>query len=208
MRVSPGRSLFPCFVARFMLPGVAFSNSSMTPFSFNSGAKRFSLSPLFLEGKLFSSFFNPLTAEWALRALIDFTLSNARRFYSSMENPLDGKGLNLSWRVRSAYLDIMVYWLIYHKGSKKSWIALSNDPVLNKAEENIPPVNSTINESFPRGLISYRIYSNKRRIWDKKVYKRLTPDALTADIFALVIMKLSGFFTAWISLVILDLLSV
>ena len=36
---------------------------------------------------------NPLTAEWALRALIDFTLSNARRFYASMGNPLDGKGL-------------------------------------------------------------------------------------------------------------------
>ena len=36
---------------------------------------------------------NPLTAEWALRALTDFTLSNARRFYSSMGNPLDGKGL-------------------------------------------------------------------------------------------------------------------
>ena len=36
---------------------------------------------------------NPLTAEWALRALIDFTLSNARRFYSSMGNLLDGKGL-------------------------------------------------------------------------------------------------------------------
>ena len=36
---------------------------------------------------------NPLTAEWALRALIDFTLSNARRFYSLMGNPLDGKGL-------------------------------------------------------------------------------------------------------------------
>ena len=34
-----------------------------------------------------------LTAEWALRALIDFTLSNARRFYSSMGNPLDRKGL-------------------------------------------------------------------------------------------------------------------
>ena len=31
---------------------------------------------------------------------------------------------------------------------------------------------------------------------------------LTADIFALVIMKLSGLFTAWISLVILDLVSV
>ena len=37
--------------------------------------------------------FNPLTAEWALGALKDFTLSNARRFYSSMGNPLDGKGL-------------------------------------------------------------------------------------------------------------------
>ena len=37
--------------------------------------------------------FNPLTAEWALRALIDFTLSNARRFYSSVGNSLDGKGL-------------------------------------------------------------------------------------------------------------------
>ena len=35
----------------------------------------------------------PLTAEWALRALIDFTLSNARRFYASMGNPLAGKGL-------------------------------------------------------------------------------------------------------------------
>ena len=38
---------------------------------------------------------NPLTAEWALRALIDFTLSNARRFYSSMGNPLEGKGLRI-----------------------------------------------------------------------------------------------------------------
>ena len=37
--------------------------------------------------------FNPLTTEGALRALIDFTLSNARRFYSSMGKPLDGKGL-------------------------------------------------------------------------------------------------------------------
>ena len=33
----------PYFVVFFMLPGVAFSNSSMTSFSFNSGAKRFLL---------------------------------------------------------------------------------------------------------------------------------------------------------------------
>ena len=39
---------------------------------------------------------NPLTAEWVLRALIDFTLSNARRFYLSMGNPLHGKGLTTS----------------------------------------------------------------------------------------------------------------
>ena len=31
-------------------------------------------------------------------ALIDFTLSNARRFYSSMGNPLGGKGLNLKFK--------------------------------------------------------------------------------------------------------------
>ena len=37
---------------------------------------------------------NPFPCEWVLRALIDFTLSNARRFYSSTGNLLDGKGLN------------------------------------------------------------------------------------------------------------------
>ena len=39
---------------------------------------------------------NPSTAEWALRALTDFTLFNARRFYLSMGNPLVGKGLTTS----------------------------------------------------------------------------------------------------------------
>ena len=42
--------------------------------------------------------------------------------------------LNLSWRVRLPYLEIMVCWLIYHNGwaNKKSWIAFSSDPVFNK----------------------------------------------------------------------------
>ena len=40
---------------------------------------------------------NPLTAEWALRALPDFTLSNARRFYSSMGNSLAGRGIIIIW---------------------------------------------------------------------------------------------------------------
>ena len=40
--------------------------------------------------------FNALTAVGALMTLIDFTLSNARRFYSSMGNLLDGTGLTTS----------------------------------------------------------------------------------------------------------------
>ena len=50
------------------------------------------------EGKLESPLeerrkLNPFPFEWVLRALIDFTLSNARRFYSAMGNLLDRKGL-------------------------------------------------------------------------------------------------------------------
>ena len=40
--------------------------------------------------------FNPFPSKWVLRALIDFTLSNARRFYSSMGNLSDRKGLTTS----------------------------------------------------------------------------------------------------------------
>ena len=34
---------------------------------------------------------NPFPFEWVLKALIDFNLTNARRFYSSMRNLSDGK---------------------------------------------------------------------------------------------------------------------
>ena len=47
-------------------------------------------------GKLITTTVNPFPFEWVLRALIDFTLSNARRFYSSMGNLLDGKELTTS----------------------------------------------------------------------------------------------------------------
>ena len=47
---------------------------------------------------------NPLTAEWVHRAFIDFTLAKARRFYSPMGNPLDGKGLKY---LRFVYYCIM-----------------------------------------------------------------------------------------------------
>ena len=39
---------------------------------------------------------NPLTAVDALITLIDFTLSNARRFYTSMGNPFPVKGSTTS----------------------------------------------------------------------------------------------------------------
>ena len=79
---------------------------------------------------------NPLTAEWAITALIDFTLSNARRFYSSKGNPLDGKGLSLhnpkghcffflvlkflvrpdkSVSMRAAIVKTTLAWLVYEK---------------------------------------------------------------------------------------------
>ena len=54
---------------------------------------------------------NPFPFEWVLRALIDFTLSNARRFYSSMGNLSDGKGLNFwgcllpEWYIQGSILD-------------------------------------------------------------------------------------------------------
>ena len=44
-------------------------------------------------GGHFYNLINPFPSKWVLRALIDFTLSNARRFYSSMGNLLDRKGL-------------------------------------------------------------------------------------------------------------------
>ena len=44
---------------------------------------------------------SPLTAEWALRALIYFTLSNARRFYSSMGEPLSSERANEDEVVKS-----------------------------------------------------------------------------------------------------------
>ena len=52
---------------------------------------------------------SPLTAEWALRALIDFTLSKARRFYPSMGNPSAGKGLTGSF-LKPGILCVSVKW--------------------------------------------------------------------------------------------------
>ena len=48
--------------------------------------------------------------------LIDFALSNARRFYSSMGNPSDMKGVKIKWFPRelslSFYDDVRVFSLI------------------------------------------------------------------------------------------------
>ena len=47
-----------------------------------------------------TSAINPFSSIGTLVTLIDFTLSNARRFYSAMGNPLDMKELKLSQNVR------------------------------------------------------------------------------------------------------------
>ena len=54
--------------------------------------------------------FNSFPFEWVLRALIDFTLSNARRFYSSMGNLLDGKGLNTFRTVWTPRRNVWLGW--------------------------------------------------------------------------------------------------
>ena len=62
---------------------------------------------------------NALTAVGALMTLIDFTLSNARRFYSSMGNHLAVKGLNdqrVYLQMNDEFLPIkrrVIYMLFY-----------------------------------------------------------------------------------------------
>ena len=53
LKFLPWNIFMPYFVAFSMLPGVAFCNSSMTSFSFNSGAKRFPPAAIVSWGKIF-----------------------------------------------------------------------------------------------------------------------------------------------------------
>ena len=73
---------------------------------------------------------NPLTSEWALRALIDFTLSNARRFYSSMArgNPLDGKGFKVQVKLCTS----MNLFSRMREGEKLKWIKQWFDYLIEK----------------------------------------------------------------------------
>ena len=51
--------------------------------------------------------FNALTAVGALMTLTDFNLSNGRRFYSSMGNPLAVKGLKKKERLLATRIDTL-----------------------------------------------------------------------------------------------------
>ena len=57
---------------------------------------------------------NALTAVGALMTLIDFTLSNARRFYSSMGNPLAVKGLRNVHKFIFGQKKKMIPWWVCH----------------------------------------------------------------------------------------------
>jgi len=84
-------------------------------------------------GFLYAPWHCVLIVQW-----LPFHSTLARRDFCWSPLFLEGKFLssflNLSWCVCLPYLEIMVYWLVYHNGkdTKKSWIALSNDPVFNK----------------------------------------------------------------------------
>ena len=62
-------------------------------------------------------YFNALMAVGALLtlSLIDFTLSNARRFYSSMENPLAVKGLTTSPLSKNTVIVIRELKKVHHQ---------------------------------------------------------------------------------------------
>ena len=62
--------------------------------------------------------FNPSVSVSALVTLIDFTLSNAKRFYSSMGNPSDTEGLR---RTIAAKLPIAQGMLGAEVEEAKSW---------------------------------------------------------------------------------------
>ena len=53
--------------------------------------------------------YNPFPSKWVLRALIDFTLSNARRFYSSMGNLLDRKGISKPYSIICSTMIVSVF---------------------------------------------------------------------------------------------------
>ena len=84
---------------------------------------------IFFSFSIVVNFTNPLTAEWALRALIDFTLFNARRFSSSMGNPLDGKGLSSVssiWKKKMADISngrvlIVIHWICRNSCFQVLW---------------------------------------------------------------------------------------
>ena len=64
--------------------------------------------------KSFIMLLNPFPSKLVLRALTDFTLSNARRFYSSMGNLLDRKGLKPRFLYAGYYCNL--------KLTKGDWI--------------------------------------------------------------------------------------
>ena len=112
---TPGKLLLKGRLLSPLLTTILFSSfnwfASVRPFFVYRALLCLAISAweLLTTSKTMSQLINPLTAQWALTALIDFTLSNARRFYSSKGNPLDGKGLTLS-HPRGSPLTSKIVW--------------------------------------------------------------------------------------------------
>ena len=59
--------------------------------------------------RIFTKVLNPSVSVSAVMTIIDFTLCNARRFYSSMGNPSDTEGLSQLLLPLDVNLDIHVW---------------------------------------------------------------------------------------------------
>ena len=83
-----------------------------------------------------SESFNPLTAEWALRALIDFTLSNARRFSLVNGEPLGRERVKQICVETSAMCVLQFYVVLWSRlSSEDVWSCYSSlriNPVCEK----------------------------------------------------------------------------
>ena len=106
--------------------------------------------------------FNPLTAEWALRALIDFTLASARRFYLSMGNSLDRKGLKAVWfcRPKKKLLKILLAYGIPPEIGNAIRVIYENTSALEMKPEgnsDVFPTNPGILQGDPLAPILFVI---------------------------------------------------
>ena len=95
---------------------------------------------------------NPLTAEQGLRALIDFTLYNARRFYSSLGKPMAVKGLSNQFKV--AIIVIINQFKLEFDFNNNNTLLRSKTRILHCIKSR----NNNNNKNTTKGLLKSNLY--------------------------------------------------